>query len=149
MKALNAIWQWYLRRNWFVKIWIVLIIISAIGSSFDNSVSPDTLETGDCVVDAGGPVAADAFINAPTSYEIIKCSDAKATAKVLYIKEMYKQDWTDKQWQSYAEMTCPSASTSFVYPVSGLIAGNFICWLDESIPGYTSNLVTETIQANS
>jgi len=149
MKALNAIWRWYLRRNWFVKIWIVLIIIGAIGSILDKSVSNDSLSVGDCVIDAGIlPVSTESSVNAPTSFEIVDCSDVRATAKVKYIEEMYKQDWTTLQWESYAEQQCPGLYTSFTYPV-GSISNRFTCWLDESIPGYTINLVTETVQANS
>ena len=149
MRVLTSIWYWFLRRHWFIKLWIVLIIIGSISSIFDKSVSNDSLSVGDCVVDAGSfPVLTESAINAPTSFEIVDCSDVRATAKVKYVKEMYKQDWTTLQWQSYAEQQCPELYTSFTYPV-GLISDKFTCWLNESIAGYTINLVTETIQANS
>jgi hypothetical protein len=146
MKALTSIWQWFLRRHWFIKIWIVLIIISAIGSAFDNSVDDNSLSIGDCVVSAGVfPVDVSSSVSAPTSFEVVECADSRATAKVKYIEEMYKQNWTYQQWQSYAELHCPEASTSFTYPAGG-ISDRFTCWLDESVLGYTFDLVTETIK---
>lgn len=150
MRVLTSIWYWFLRRHWFIKLWIVLIIIGSISSIFDKSVSNDSLSVGDCVVDAGGlpTINSTTSITAPTSFEIVKCSNPKASAKVLYIEEMYKQDWTDTQWENYALSKCPEMSTSFTYP-KGLLTNRFTCWLDESIAGYTINLVTETIQANS
>jgi hypothetical protein len=147
MRVLTAIWQWFLRRHWFIKIWIVLIIISAIGSAFSNSVDNNSLSIGDCVVDAGIIPTANMenSVSAPTSFEVVDCMDPRATAKVLHIKEMYKQDWTDKQWQNYAGRQCPEMTTSFTYP-KGLISDRFTCWLDEYAYGLRINLETETIE---
>lgn len=147
MKALTAIWQWFLRRHWFIKIWIVLIIVGTIGSAFDNSVDNNSLSIGDCVVSAGISPTADmqGTVSAPTSFEVVDCADPEAAAKVLYIKEMYKQDWTDAQWEAYAIQQCPELTTSFTFP-KGLISDRFTCWLDKYAFGYTIDLVTETVK---
>ena len=149
MNILMKIWQWFLRRNWFIKIWIILILIGSIISIFDKSVDNDSLSVGDCVVDAGGlPINPTTHITAPTSFEIVKCSNPKASAKVLYIEEMYKQDWTDTQWENYALSNCPEMSTSYTYPEGGL-SNRFTCWLDETAYGITINLVTNSIESNN
>jgi hypothetical protein len=150
MRVLTSIWYWFLRRHWFIKLWIVLIIIGSISSIFDNSVDNDSLSTGDCVVDAGIIPTANMqnSVSAPTSFEVVDCVDPRATAKVMDIKEMYKQDCTDKQWEAYANQHCPEMSTSFTYP-KGLISDRFTCWLDEYAYGLRINLVTETIEETS
>jgi len=132
MKYLISVKNWFLRRNWFIKLWIILIIFGFVVSLFNNKTHYNSLSVGDCVTESFSYAFVESIDTegiTPTEYNVVKCNDPLANARVLYIdNNMSEQsDWTKSDWSFYAEANCPEPWTVYTYPTNWITKG-FMCW---------------------
>jgi hypothetical protein len=131
---MKASWNWYRNRSRFVKLVIIVTVLTIIGTvmdATDGKTSYESMKQGDCYSDTFSS-ANNLLIS---DFSKVDCSQSHL-GRIVYVESFEGREFPIS-WEQYAEDNCPAISTHFYHSVDKAVMYEdiFICVVEGATDG--------------